>query len=311
VSRPRVTIETPSYNQAAFLEETLCSVLDQAYPELEYIVIDGGSTDGSQEIVRRYADRLAYHEVQENRGQVAALNTGFRRATGALLGWLNSDDVLLPGAIERVVEEFEHDPELAFVYGDNVFIDEASAELGPLEARPFDRAAMVRACANHVPQPGSLFRRSALEAVPLNEAGYYFFDFEFVLRLGEHARVKRIAVPLAGYRLHAQSKSIGAPISKAGDYLRLADTFFSAPDFPPSLRPHARAGRARAYLDAGEYFYDGLDVRSARRYLAKGLLLRPGLASRRSLSLLLKSLLPPSLVARGKARRARARSAPT
>src|SRR5438105_6997188 len=138
---------------------------------------------------------------------------------------------------------------------------------------------MVRACADHVPRPGSLFRRSTLEAVPLNEAGYYFFDFEFVLRLGEHASVRRIAAPLAGYRLHPESKSVGAPLRKAADYIRLADTFFAGPAFPASLRPHARAGRARAYLDAGEYLYDGLDVRGARRYLAQAMLLRPALAN--------------------------------
>lgn len=269
------------------------SVLAQDYPRLEYIVVDGASTDGSVEVIERYSDRLAWWTSEPDTGQTAALNKGFARARGEILGWISSDDTLLPGAVTRVVEEFERDPEVLLVYGEALFVDEQGREIFPLEARPFDVAAMVRACANHVVQPGSLFRRRALEiAGPFNERGYYFFDFEFVLQLAQaKAKVKPIRYRLANYRVHPDSKSAGAPLAKARDYVRLADDVLAG-----SGLPEAERGRARAYVDAGEYFYDALEPGAARRYLARGLLRDPRLISLRSLSLLGRSLLPRRIV---------------
>jgi glycosyltransferase involved in cell wall biosynthesis len=295
---PRVTLVTPSYNQGEYLEATILSVLEQDYPNLEYFVVDGGSTDGSEEIIRCYADRLAWWTIQEDAGQVDALNRGFARATGAYLGWLNSDDVLLPGAIGAVVAMLESDPELLLVYGDNVFIDEVGRELAAAPAQEFDLGTMIRECRNGVPQAGSLFSRRALEIAPLNERGYYFFDYEFAIRLGAAGRVRHIARDLAGYRLHAESKTVANPLRKAGDYVRLAEEFFGAADFPDELRAHTRAGRASAYLAAGEYAYTGLDLRRARRYLLRGLLLARGRVPLRALGIAARSVLPRGLIAR-------------
>ncbi len=292
---PLVTLVTPSYNQAAFLETTIESVLAQDYPALEYAVVDGGSTDGSVELIRRYEDRLAWWTSGPDEGQAAALNAAFARASGAILGWLNSDDALLPGAVARVVQELEQNRAL-LVYGGALFVDEAGREIFPLEPRPFDVEAMVRACANHVVQPGSLFRRRAFElAGPFDERGYYFFDFEFVLRLAQAApgTIRAIDDRLATYRVHPRSKSAGAPAAKARDYVRFADQFLAG-----SGLPGAAEGRRSAYLAAGEYFYDALELGPARRYLLRGL--RP---SRRALTLLAKSLLPRAVVARAKAAR--------
>src|SRR5437763_3597959 len=111
----RVSIVTPSYNQAQFLEETIASVLDQDYPDIQYVIVDDGSTDESVEIIERYAERLHWWTHQENAGQVAAINRGFRHTDGELLGWLNSDDVMLPGAVSAMVEELERDPEALLV----------------------------------------------------------------------------------------------------------------------------------------------------------------------------------------------------
>jgi glycosyltransferase involved in cell wall biosynthesis len=281
-----VTLVTPSYNQAAFLEETIESVLGQDYPELEYAVVDGGSTDGSVEVIRRYEDRLAWWTSGPDAGQAAALNAAFERARGEFLGWLSSDDTLLPGAVSRVATEFERDPDLWLVYGDAEFVDEEGRSIFTLRARPFDLAEMRRTCSNHVVQPGSLFRREAFR--PFNERAYYFFDFEWVLGLPAE-RVHRIEATLATYRVHPDSKSAGAPLAKARDYVRFADEV---------LGP---AGRTSAYLAAGEYFYDALELGQARRYLARSAPRRP---SRRALGLLAKSLLPRPVVARMKRRRA-------
>jgi glycosyltransferase involved in cell wall biosynthesis len=281
-----VTLVTPSYNQAAFLEETIESVLAQDYLQLEYAVVDGGSTDGSVEVIRRYEDRLAWWTSGPDGGQAAALNAAFSRADGELFGWLSSDDTLLTGAVERVVTEFEREPELWLVYGDAEFVDAQGRPIFTLHARPFDVAEMRRTCSNHVVQPGSLFRREAFRL--FNEGAYYFFDFEWVLGLPAE-RVRRIPATLATYRVHPDSKSAGAPLAKARDYVRLADEV---------LGPE---GRTSAYLAAGEYFYDALELGQARRYLARSAPRRP---SRRALGLLAKSLLPRPAVARLKRRRA-------
>lgn len=302
---PRVSIVTPSCNQAAFLEETLRSVLGQDYPNLEYIVVDGGSTDASVEIVRRYADRLAWWVSEPDGGQAAALNKGFARATGEILGWLNSDDTLLPGAVAAVVEALELDPGALLAYGDNVLVDESSRPVGLLPAREFDLATMLRTAQNHVVQPGSLFRRRALElAGPLDEAGYYYFDFEFVLRLGLHGTAVRVPRELATYRLHPGSKSMSEPVRKAIDHLRAFEAFFSR-DLPPGLRRVEPEARSRACLVAGEYFYAGLEQRRARSSVLRGLRLHPQHISLATLSFLAKTFLPGRLVARLRRLRAR------
>src|SRR5437667_5688340 len=136
MSLPRISIVTPSYNQGKYLEQTIRSVLDQGYPNLEYIICDGGSTDISVEIVKKYSDRLAWWCSEKDRGQSDAINKGWRRATGDILAYLNSDDVLLPGAIERVVRAFQQTPSAGVVYGDWTCLDEHGSELGRGQGGP-------------------------------------------------------------------------------------------------------------------------------------------------------------------------------
>jgi glycosyltransferase involved in cell wall biosynthesis len=305
--RPLVSIVTPSYNQAPFLEETIRSVLDQDYEPIEYVVVDDGSTDASPEIVARHADRLAWWTRQENAGQVAALNRGFERTTGEYMGYLNSDDTLLPGAVSRMVSELERDPELWLVYGDAVYTDEHSRQTGPLPSREFDVVEMVRRADNHVVQPSTLWRREAWDRYgPLNEDGWYFFDFEFFVRISPE-RVRRIAEPLSTYRIHSDAKSTGASASRlARDHERLAETFFASDRLPEAARTVAREGMSNAYLLGAEFAYEGLDIRTARRFALRGLRLHPAnAASSRWLSLTAKSFLPRALVGRLRERRRR------
>jgi glycosyltransferase involved in cell wall biosynthesis len=305
MTRPLVSIVTPSYNQAAFLEETLRSVLEQDYEPVEYLVVDDGSTDSSPEIVARYADRLAWWTRQENAGQVAALNRGFERATGEFMGYLNSDDTLLPGAVSRMVAELERDPELLLVYGDALYTDEKSRQTGYLPSREFEVVEMVRTAENHVVQPSTLWRREAWERYgPLDEDGWYFFDFEFFVRFPPE-RVRRIPEPLSTYRIHSEAKSTGAAASRlARDHARLAETFFASDRLPTAARVVADEGRSSAYLLGAEFAYEALDLPLARRYAFRGLRLHPRhAASPRWLSLAAKSLLPRPLVARFRERR--------
>ena len=274
---PLVSVVVVSYNQGRFLEQALESVLEQEYKPLEVLVVDGGSTDGSIDTIERYADQLAWWTSEPDRGQAHALNKGFGRARGEVLGWIASDDALLPGAISRVVAELERDADALLVYGEALFVDEEGREIFALPARPFDRDEMLRRCENFVVQPGSLFRRRAWElAGPLEEDSHYLFDFAFALRVAQHGRVKAIPDRIALYRVHPESKSGGASLLKARDYVRFAERELDG-----------REGRARALVAAGDYFYDARELGEARRALVQSLRLRP---TRRGATLLARTL---------------------
>jgi glycosyltransferase involved in cell wall biosynthesis len=300
----KVSVVTPSYNQAQFLAETIESVLAQDYPDLEYVVVDDGSTDGSLEIARRYEDRLHALIAQENAGQVAAINRGFERTDGELMAYVNSDDTLLPGAVSEMVAEVAADPALVMVYGDALYTDADSKQTGYLTSREWDPAGMVRNCDNHVVQPSSMWTRAAWEqAGPFDERGYYFFDFELYLRLSALGPVKRVPRPWSTYREHAASKTVGDQLGKARDYLRFADEFLTSDRLPEELRPYAREGRARARVAAANNLYGQLELGPARRWLCEALVMHPRSASRLSLSLTAKSLLPRPVVRRLRERR--------
>ena len=299
----KVSIVTPSYNQAQFLEETIESVLAQDYPEIEYVIVDS-STDGSLEIARRYEDRLHALVAQEDAGQVAAINSGFERTSGDLMAYVNSDDTLLPGAVSEMVAELAADPALVMVYGDALYTDADSKRTGYLTSREWDPPAMVRNCDNHVVQPSSMWTRAAWEhAGPFDERGYYFFDFELYLRMSALGPVKRVPRPWSTYREHAASKSAGDQTGKARDYLRFADEFLTGDRLPVELRSYAREGRARARVAAANNLYGQLELGPARRWLWEALVIDPRSASRLSLSLAAKSLLPRSVVRRLRERR--------
>jgi glycosyltransferase involved in cell wall biosynthesis len=299
VPGPLVSIVTPSYNQAAFLDETIRSVLDQDYPDVEYGIVDGGSTDGSLDVIRRHEDRLAWWTSEADRGQADALDKGFARARGEILGWVSSDDTLLPGTISKLVERFERDPELLLVYGDALYTDEESRRTGYLRARAYDVPQMLRTCECHVVQPGSLFRRRAWDvAGPFDPSRHWFFDFEFFLRVGSHGRVEQLREPLATYRVHPSSKSVGGYETMARDYVRVAEEFYADGLFSGELEGLERRARSSAYVQAGENFYAALDLRAARRAFVRALRLDPRNATRRSLSLTAKSFLPAALVER-------------
>ena len=252
-------------------------MLDQAYEPLEVIVVDGGSTDESVDVIHRYADRLAWWASETDHGQAHALNKGFAQASGEFLGWLASDDVLLPGAVERAVDELERDPDLLLVYGEALFVDGDGNEIFALEPRPFDEVEMLRRAENFVVQPGSLFRRRAWElAGPLDEDSHYLFDFAFALRVAKYGPVRPIPDRLALYRVHPESKSGGGSLLKARDYALFADRMGDE-----------REGRARALLAAGDYFYDARELAAARRALVSSLRLRP---TRRGVALLARTL---------------------
>lgn len=203
-----VSIITPSFNQAPFLEETIRSVLEQDYPHIEYIIIDGGSTDGSVEIIQRYADRLAYWVSEPDQGQTDAINKGFARASGQVLAWLNSDDTYQPGAVCEAVAFLQEHPEIAMVYADANLIDGQGQVLGRFPARQTNLRGMLRGSV-HIPQQTTFFWAHLWQMVgPLDPTFYFAMDYDLWVRLAKIAPLVYTPRLWANFRLHSQGKSV-------------------------------------------------------------------------------------------------------
>jgi glycosyltransferase involved in cell wall biosynthesis len=238
---PLVSIVTPSYNQAAYLEEALCSVLDQDYPRIEYILVDGGSTDGSREIIERYADRLAWWVSEADRGQTDAINKGFAHAHGQILAWLNSDDTYLPGALSQAVAYLQAHPEAGMVYGDANLIDKAGNMIGKFPARQTDYRRLRRGYV-HIPQQASFFRAELWRQIgPLDPSFYFAMDYDLWVRLARRAPLHYFPSTWANFRLHGAGKSVVSDDRCWPEMLRVhyreGGTAFSWLVFKAKIRP--------------------------------------------------------------------------
>jgi glycosyltransferase involved in cell wall biosynthesis len=233
-----VSVVTPSLNQVEFLEETIRSVLLQGYPDLEYVVADGGSRDGSAAILEKYAAHLAAWWSAPDRGQSQAINAGFARCTGSVWAWLNSDDVYLPGTLRRIGETLGRASRL--VYGSSEFIDAAGRPLGPYPGKALPRGwrRMRYWTGWPVPQPTLFFdARLFAEAGPLDETVHYALDYEWVLRASRIAEATCLPETLALYRVHASSKT--------GDWESRKPVFFA--EMEKINRRHAPPWRPAAW----------------------------------------------------------------
>jgi glycosyltransferase involved in cell wall biosynthesis len=206
--RPSISIVIPSYNQVAFLERAIESLLSQAYPNLEILVADGGSADGSREIIERYSRYLRWWCSEPDRGQAHALNKGFHRSSGEIMGWLNSDDRLVPGALQRVVEFLSGHPGVDAVYGHRILIDENDLEIGRWTLPPHD--SRVLTWADYVPQETLFWRRRLWEEVgaKLDEGFQFALDWDLLLRFREAgAKIVRLPHFLGFFRVHSGQKT--------------------------------------------------------------------------------------------------------
>ena len=258
---PSISVVTPSYNQGQFIEETIRSVLLQGYPNLEYIIIDGGSTDQSVEIIQRYEPWLTYWVSEPDRGQAHAINKGWRRATGDIVAWLNSDDLYRPDAMSRVVSLLELHPRVQWMCGDSVAIDSDGREKERIEARLADLGNWVeyrRLGSDYsFPQPSVFLRRRVLEQVGLlKEDLHYSFDLEYWCRVRirgfEPLIVKEV---LSCFRLHPASKTCSSWSRFLEEHERITAELSSRLPFRTRLRLAWKLARPRA-VDAIQRAYD-------------------------------------------------------
>lgn len=207
---PKISIVTPSYNQGEFIEETIKSVLSQDYSNFEYIIIDGGSTDGSVEIIKNYEQHLSFWVSEKDMGQSHAINKGFNKCSGEIVCWLNSDDLLEQGALHRVAKAFVEDKANVVVGRCIMFSSDNIENTLLLDSGSISFYSMLRFWKNHFcpPQPSIFFKRSVLEEVGyLNEELHYGMDLDLWLRMAYKYSFHSLPLILSKYRIHDNSKT--------------------------------------------------------------------------------------------------------
>jgi len=202
----RISIVTPSYNQGKYIERTIQSILSQDIEGLWHVVIDGGSSDETLSVLRRYEDRVPWVS-EPDRGPSDAINKGFYRSSGDILGWLSSDDIYYPGALQTVLDFFEKNPDVDVMYGDANHIDENDEFLGKYPVEDWDWERLKKTC--FISQPAAFCRRKVFERYGPLEVGLRCMDYEYWLRLGKNkVRFVRLPQLLAATRLHKEARSI-------------------------------------------------------------------------------------------------------
>ncbi len=272
---PLVSVVTPSLNQGRFIADTIESVLAQGYPHIEYLVVDGGSTDETLDVLRKYGNRLRWVS-ESDQGQSAAINKGWRQTEGEIVAWLNADDTYLPGAISRVVAFLQAHPEVDAVYGDCDYIDQAGRFLRRYPTRPYDYLDLVRNVVNYIPQPATFIRRRVLESVGyLDETLHYVMDFDYWLRLGARHTLAYLPVRLATLRLHPEAKSVSKIVYFSAELIYVYRRLFSLPDIPASVRSMQADIMSNVYYLAAYFAFWGGDLQQAYHYWFESWRLRP------------------------------------
>jgi glycosyltransferase involved in cell wall biosynthesis len=277
VALPKISIVTPTLNQAEFIGETLRSVLDQGYPDLEYIVVDGGSTDGTAEVVAPFLPRIARWVSEPDKGQADAVNKGLRSATGEIMAWINSDDWYQPGALERIGRHFERKPECDWLAAavENVFPDH-SRLMVPRYSGAVD---LIGRKDYTLHQPGIFWRRSMFEKLgPFEDRLHFSFDHEYWVRAAMAGyEPDCIGAPVVNFRIHGASKTMTRQDKM------LAEDWWVARRYKPRLssRDWCRARASLLHYEAGYYAVNAYgflargDRAGAMRYLLRRIAVTP------------------------------------
>jgi glycosyltransferase involved in cell wall biosynthesis len=270
---PRVSVITPSYNQGPFIEETIRSVLLQGYPDLEYIVMDGGSTDESVEIIKKYEPWLAYWTSEPDRGQSHAINKGLKRAEGEVVAYLNSDDIYLSGTMQQALLYMMDHEDVDIVYGDCLVTDAEGRTTGVWRSRPFDLFGEL--CLNSINQPTVFMKRRVLDLVGyFDEELRYTMDIDYWFRAAMLVKFSYLPIELAAFRIAEDSKTGISLIPFAMERRGVLDRFF---------RSYAESDVAKwrnrvfswDHYRAGSQLYSDNERGMARGEFIKGIRLEP------------------------------------
>ena len=272
-----ISIVTPSFNQAQYLEQTLRSVLEQEYPRIEYIVIDGASTDGSVELIKKYKDRLAYWVSEKDSGQAEAINKGLARTTGQIVAWINSDDFYFPGAVASAVKAFETNPEAGLVYGDTVAVDENGEFIHFPKYAQWNLEDLLTF--NIIGQPAVFMRRDILLEVGFLDPSFHFLlDHQLWIRMASRAPMVYVPERWAAGRFHESAKNV-AQASKFGEEaFRILDWAKSDPLVSGTLTRISRQSRAGALRINGRYLLDAGKAWDSFKSYMKSLVTHPSSA---------------------------------
>ena len=286
---PLVSIVIPSYNQAAFLEQTIKSAFEQDYPRLEHILVDGGSTDNSIEIIKKYSGQFTWWVSEKDNGQGDAINKGMTHAKGEIVAWLNSDDCYLPAAISTAVEAFEANPDAVMVYGDMLAIDEKAFVTNTFKYRPLTLDDLL--CFQIIGQPAVFMRREAFEnAGGLDTSFHLLLDHQLWIKIAMQGQLVHLPQTIAAARYHADAKNRARASEFGHEAFRILDWAQSQPDLTEAVTRLARRARASAHRVDARYLLDGDQPVQASLAWMRALVIHPPTALAR-MNILISALL--------------------
>lgn len=292
---PRISIVTPSYNQGQFLEETIRSVLLQGYPDLEYIIIDGCSTDDSVDIIRKYEPWLAYWVSKPDEGQSQAINKGFAKASGDILAWLNSDDTYEPGAVRAAVEYLQTHSDVGMVYGDYNVINQVDDSRQVCRAMEFSFRLLISR--PFIPQQTAFWRREVANTVgKLNEGLHYVMDQEYWIRIGRRFKIARNPVVMANFVYHDHSKTVTQTLNFQQETIPMLNRLFADNSLPEEWRAFRNDAYSNVYCEMGKQYLALGDRTHARQHLWSSITTSPfRLSTGKSLIYLMDAVVGTSL----------------
>ena len=269
-----VSIVTPSFNQARYLEATIQSVLSQDYPRIEYLVVDGASTDGSVEIIKKYANKLSWWTSEKDSGQAEAINKGLARAKGEILAWLNSDDYYLLNTISAAVKTFEENPDAVMIYADMLAVDEHGQTINVLKYKQLSLEDLL--CFQIIGQPSVFFRRQVYQKTGgLDPTFHFLLDHHLWIQIAQQGKILHVPQTWSAARYHAEAKNRAKAAEFGHEAFRILDWAKSQPGLAESISSVERRARASAHRVDARYLLDGGQSWSALKAWMRTLFIHP------------------------------------